>query len=59
MEDCRKNNFKKFDWLIFFDMDEFIFLKNYSNVKEFLNQKIFEKCQIIQLIIYFSMIIEH
>ena len=49
MEDCRKNNFKKFDWLIFFDMDEFIYLKNYPNIKDFLNQKIFNKCQRIQL----------
>ena len=49
MEDCRKKNYKKFDWLIFFDMDEFIFLKNYSNIKDFLKQKIFDKCQKIQL----------
>ena len=49
MEDCRKKNFKKFDWLIFFDMDEYIFLRNYSNIKEFLAKKIFDKCQRIQL----------
>lgn len=48
-EDCRKNNFKKFDWLIFYDMDEFIFLRNYTNINDFLNQKIFNKCQRIQL----------
>ena len=49
MENCRKNNYKKFDWLIFFEMDEFIFLRNYSNLKDFLSQKIFNKCQRIQL----------
>ena len=49
MEHCRKNNFKKFNWLIFFDMDEFIFLRNFTNIKDFLNQKIFDKCQRIQL----------
>ena len=49
MEDCRRKNFKKFDWLIFYDMDEFLFLRNYSNINNFLNQKIFEKCQRIQL----------
>ena len=49
MEDCRKNNFNKFDWLVFFDMDEFIHLRNYTNIKDFLGQKIFEKCQRIQL----------
>ena len=49
MEDCRKNNFKKFDWLVFYDMDEFLFLRNYSNINDFLNQKIFDKCQRVQL----------
>ena len=49
IEDCRKKNFKKFDWLFFFDLDEFLFLRNYSNVKDFLNQKKFDKCQTIQL----------
>ena len=49
MEDCRKNNYKKFDWLIFYDMDEFLFLRNYSKVNDFLNQKKFFKCQRIQL----------
>ena len=32
MDDCRKRNYKKFDWLMFFDMDEFLYLKNYSNI---------------------------
>ena len=50
MEDCRKKNYKKFDWLIFFDMDEFIFLREYHNIKDFLIQKKFNKCQRIQLI---------
>ena len=49
MEDCRKKNFKKFDWLIFYDMDEFIFLRNYSNILDYLSQTIFDKCKIIQL----------
>lgn len=48
-EDCRKKNFKMYDWLIFFDMDEFLFLRNYSNIKQFLNQKTFDKCERIQL----------
>ena len=48
-EDCRKKNFKSFNWLIFFDMDEFLFLRNFSNINDFLNQKIFDKCQRIQL----------
>ena len=52
-EDCRKNNYKNFDWLIFYDMDEFLFLRNYSNIKDYLSQKIFDKCQRIQLNWYF------
>ena len=49
MEDCRKRNYKNYDWLIFFDMDEYLFLRNYSDIKNFLNQKHFNKCQRIQL----------
>ena len=48
MEDCRRNNYKKFNWLIFFDLDEFLFLRNFSNINDFLSQKIFERCQRIQ-----------
>ena len=51
MEDCRKKNFKKYDWLLFYDMDEFIFLRNFSNIKDFLKQKHFNKCQRIQLFV--------
>ena len=48
MEECRKNNYKNFDWLMFFDMDEYLFLRNYSSIKVFLDQKIFSKCERIQ-----------
>ena len=47
--DCHKMNYKKYKWLIFYDLDEFIFLKNYKNIKLFLNRKIFNKCDRIQL----------
>ena len=49
MEDCRKKNFKKYDWLIFFDMDEFLFLRNYTHIQDYLNQRHFNKCQRIYL----------
>ena len=49
IEDCRRKNFRKFNWLLFYDMDEFIYLRNFSNVNDYLSQKIFEKCQRIQL----------
>ena len=46
---CYANNYEKFDWLIFYDLDEYINLKRYSNIKEFLNEKKFNKCEIIYL----------
>ncbi len=36
MRDCYKKNNKKYDWFIMYDMDEFIFLKNYNNIKFYL-----------------------
>jgi len=48
-ENCYLNNNKNYDWLIFYDLDEFIHLKNYSNIKDFLYQKKFNKCQSIYL----------
>ena len=46
---CYLNNYEKFDWLIFYDIDEYINLHNYTNIKDFLNEKKFEKCQAIYL----------
>ena len=48
-QNCYNKNYKKFDWLIFYDIDEFIYLKNIHNIKDFLNQKKFNKCQSIYL----------
>ena len=38
-EDCYKKNSMKYDWLIFYDMDEFIYLKKIINIKDFLIKK--------------------
>ena len=46
---CYTSNYKIFNWLIFIDIDEFIFLKNYNNIKDFLSQRKFNKCQSIYL----------
>ena len=44
-----------FDWFIILDLDEFIYLKNNTNIKVYLNNKTFEKCQVIHLnFIYFT-----
>lgn len=47
--DCREKNYKKYNWLVFYDMDEYIYLRNYKNIKSFLNRRKFDKCQRIQL----------
>ena len=49
MNDCYKKNYHKYDWLIFFEVDEFIYLKDYHNIKEYLNNNRFNKCDKIQL----------
>jgi hypothetical protein len=49
LNNCYNKYFKKFDWFIFFDMDEFLFLKNYRNIKLFLKNKKFKKCKVICL----------
>ena len=46
---CYQRNFKEYDWLIFYELDEFIHLNNYSSIKTFLNEKRFASCQIIYL----------
>lgn len=49
LNDCYKKNNKKYNWLIFYDIDEFLYLKNHNNIKNFLKEPKFNKCQIIQL----------
>ena len=49
MNDCYKNNYKYYDWLIFYEIDEYIYLKDIKNIKDFLKQSKFYKCQRIQL----------
>ena len=48
-EDCYNKNSKKYDWLVFYDIDEFINLKYFNNIKDFLNQNKFNKCHSIYL----------
>ena len=49
MNDCYNKNKNKYDWLIFYEIDEFINLYNYTNVKDFLSQKRFKNCKVILL----------
>ena len=49
LNDCYLKNYMNYDWLIFFEADEFIYLKNYQNIKNYLKNNKFNKCQRIQL----------
>ena len=49
MNDCYKKNNIIYDWLIFYELDEYLFLKNFTNIKSFLNDLRFYKCKKIVL----------
>ena len=49
MNDCYKKNFNNYDWIIFYEVDEYIHLKNFNNIKLYLNQRKFNNCQKIHL----------
>ena len=49
MNDCYKKNYLDYDWLIFYESDEYINLKNFKDIKQFLSLKKFNNCQTIQL----------
>lgn len=46
---CYQKNKNNYDWFIYYDMDEFIHLKNYNNIKKYLSRPYFSKCNIIYL----------
>ena len=45
--DCYKNYNKKYDWIAFYDIDEFLQIINYTNINKFLSLPKFKKCQSI------------
>lgn len=50
MNDCYRRNNDKFDWILFSDIDEFIYLyNNYTKISQFVNEPKFEKCEVIYL----------
>ena len=49
MNDCYQKNYRYYDWLIFYEVDEYLYLKDIKNIKIFLNNAKFFKCQKIQL----------
>ena len=49
MDDCYQKNYQNYDWLIFYEVDEYVHLKNYTNIKNFLNEERFNNCSKIYL----------
>ena len=49
-KDCYSRNNKKYNWLSFFDVDEFLEINGkYKTIQDFLNDKIFKHCQNIKI----------
>lgn len=49
-KDCYSKFNKFYDWLSFYDIDEFLEInKKYNFIQDFLNDKIFQKCQNIKI----------
>ena len=46
--DCYRKNHKKYDWLIFYEIDEFLHLRNHT-IKSYLYQPHFNHCEVIYL----------
>ena len=49
MDSCYQTYHDYYDWLIFYEIDEFIYLKKYKNIKSFLINHRFNQCESIQL----------
>ena len=47
--DCYEKNSKNYDWLAFYDFDEFLYLKNYKTIQEFLEEEKFNNCSNIKI----------
>jgi len=47
--ECYQKNKHIYKWFIFYDMDEFIHLNNFNNIKNYLNMECFSNCNVIYL----------
>ena len=48
MNDCYKKQYHNFNWLIFFEIDEYIYLNKFKSIKHFFKNPKFQKCERIQ-----------
>jgi len=49
MSDCYKNNYNNYDWLFFYEVDEYIHIKENNDIKLFLSDQKFDNCEGIYL----------
>jgi len=47
--DCYEKNSKNYDWLAFYDFDEFLYLKNHKTIQEFVDEEKFDNCNNIKI----------
>ena len=47
--DCYKRYSSEYDWLSFFDFDEFLYIKNNKTIQEFLSDRKYKKCENVKL----------
>jgi len=47
--DCYEKNNKNYDWLSFFDLDEFLEFNNSQNLQTFFGDEKFKECQVIKI----------
>ena len=47
--DCYFKNKNLYDWIMFFDIDEFLILNEYNNINNFLRNKKYKTCDVIQI----------
>ena len=48
-KDCYEKNNKQYDWLSFFDFDEFLYIKHNKSIQEFLNDEKFKRCKNVKI----------
>ena len=46
---CLKKNKNKYDWLLFFDVDEFLYINNNQTLYNFLSEPRYKNCQTIKI----------
>ena len=46
--DCYERNKLKYDWFLMIDMDEFLYLVEDNNIKEYISNHVFDKCDFIK-----------